>query len=273
VATGSLKPLLQQLEAKIDYLIKEKKDTFKLLLFLLFREQVTSLTKEEDLHSQSFQWLKYPRFYRKNQLDIRVAFIHQENSYGFNYLEKSELIHTDTVFMGNCLVGPSGTGKSAFARYLAYLCGQELLIFDPRSIDHYHESISALVNFFRVNAFVGNWLLLQRIDLLGESQLRLIAECLSAVQDSLKQQSNKLTLSGQTTALNKNCRVLMSVSHLTGTELPGRLCVIIRPVWMAQPNRRFLLELYLQSKRVNSIEVGKILKFCSWLENHREISL
>jgi hypothetical protein len=231
----------------------------------VFREQVGALLRQEEVHSQSFEWLKYPRFYRKGQLDIRVAFIHQENVYGFNYLEKSELIHTDSVFMGNCLVGPSGSGKTAFARYLAYLCGQELLIFDPRCINHSQESIGALLNFFRVNAFTGNWLLLQRIDLLGESQLRLIAECLATIQDSLRQQSSKLTLSGLATPLSRNCRVLMSVSSLTGAELPGRLCAMIRPVWMASPNRRFLLELYLQSKRVNSIEVGKILKFCSWL--------
>ena len=124
MATASLKPLLQQIESKIEYHIKEKKDTFKLLLLLIFREQINALLKEEDLHSQSFEWLKYPRFYKKGQLDIRVAFINQENIYGFNYLEKTELIHTDNVFMGNCLIGPSGRGKTSFARYLAYLCGQ-----------------------------------------------------------------------------------------------------------------------------------------------------
>jgi IS5 family transposase len=53
---------------------------------MVFREQVNGLLRQEDLHSQSFEWLKCPRFYRKAQLDIRVAFIHQENLYGFNYL-------------------------------------------------------------------------------------------------------------------------------------------------------------------------------------------
>lgn len=124
MATASLRPFLQQIENKIEYHIKEKKDTFMLLLFLVFREQINALMQEDDLHSQSFEWLKYPRFYKKGQLDIRVAFIHQENTYGFNYLEKAELIHTDNVFMGNCLIGPSGSGKTSFARYLAYLCGQ-----------------------------------------------------------------------------------------------------------------------------------------------------
>lgn len=113
-------------------------------------------------------------------------------------------------------MGPSGCGKTAFARYLAYLCGQELLIFDPRCISYSQESVGALINFFRVSAFAGNWLLLQRIDLLGESQLRLIAECLTAVQESLRQQSNRLTISGLATPLNKNCRILMSVHSLSG---------------------------------------------------------
>lgn len=101
--------------------------------------------------------------------------------------------------------------------------------------------MATLINFFRVNAFVGNWLLLQRVDLLEDCELRLIAECLSAMQEALKQQSSRLTLSGQSTLLNRNCRVLLSVAGLAGSELPGRLCAFVRPVWVAQPKRRLLL--------------------------------
>lgn len=115
-------------------------------------------------------------------MDVRVAFLNQENSYNFNYLEKSEIIHTDNVLIGNCLVGPAKFSKSALVKYQAYLCGQELLVFDPQDIDHHQSCTAALLNYFKVNSYVGNWLLLQRIDLLSEDQLKLAAECLFSVQ-------------------------------------------------------------------------------------------
>lgn len=81
-----------------------------------------------------------------------------------------------------------------------------------------------------------------------------------------------MTISGQELLLNKNSRVFMSLLSLD-IKMPARLCVLLRPVWMVKPNRRKLLECYLQSKCVNSIDVGKIMKFCSWLDHHSEISL
>jgi hypothetical protein len=118
------------------------------------------------------------------------------------------------VLIGNCLVGATKTGKTALMKYYAYLSGQELLVFDPTSIDNEHSLTTLLLNYFRVNIFAGNWLYLQRIDHFQDEQLKLAAECMIALQENLKLQNNKLTLNGQTFQYNKNARVFMSISSL-----------------------------------------------------------
>jgi len=65
-----------------------------------------------------------------------MAILNQEYVYGFNFLEKNQLIYTDNVLIGNCLVGSSKTGKTSLMKYYAYISGQELLIFDPTSIEN-----------------------------------------------------------------------------------------------------------------------------------------
>lgn len=65
-----------------------------------------------------------------------MVVLNQEYIYGFNFLEECQLIYTDNVLIGNCLVGSSKTGKTSLIKYYAYMSGQELIIFDPTSIEN-----------------------------------------------------------------------------------------------------------------------------------------
>lgn len=95
---------------------------------------------------------------------------------------------------------------------------------------------------------------------------------MAAMQDAVKSGSSRLTLSGQSLPLNRNTRVFLSLSSLQ-MPLPGRLCGQIRPIWVTAPSPRILLQHYLQSKCVASVEVGRVLRFCSWLDRHGELPL
>lgn len=57
----------------------------------------------------------------------------------------------------------------------------------------------------------------------------------------------------------------MTISSLKDGEIPARLVQLMRPLWIAPPNKRVLLSAYLQSKCVVNAETGKLLKFLSWL--------
>lgn len=57
----------------------------------------------------------------------------------------------------------------------------------------------------------GSWLLLRRIDLLGEEDMALIAECISMVNEGLQQQVAKVSLNGVQLTLNKNARIFLTM--------------------------------------------------------------
>lgn len=98
---------------------------WRLLLQLVFRDMISMLIRIDGVGIHSFEWTRLPQFHRKaGLLEPRVTILQQEYVYGFNYLEDCDLIYTDNVMTGNCIIGKSHIGKTALIKHTAYLCGQ-----------------------------------------------------------------------------------------------------------------------------------------------------
>jgi hypothetical protein len=79
--------VLNEMKDRTEQTIKEKKETWRILLLISLRDIASRLSQEEGLTAQSFQWTKYPRFYRKhNQLEPKMTILNQEYTYAFNFL-------------------------------------------------------------------------------------------------------------------------------------------------------------------------------------------
>lgn len=127
------------------------------------------------------------------------------------------------MLTGNCLVGEPGVGKSTILKHYAYLCGQELLECSPHTLPGGPSPSAQLLSRFRVALSSGSWLLLRRIDHMGEQDLALIAECISMVSEGLQQQVARVALNGLQLPLNRNARVFMTIETLGGSEMPARM--------------------------------------------------
>ena len=96
------------------------------------------------------------------------------------------MIYSETILTGNCLVGASSDGKSSVLKHYAYLCGQELLEFNPSALLMKEAPTAQLLSFIKVVISTGSWLFLRRVDRLAEEQLALVAECMISVAEALR---------------------------------------------------------------------------------------
>lgn len=92
----------------------------------------------------------------------------------------------------------------------------EMVVFDPETEceGSMQFAVNRLVDFFKIAAWTGAWLYLDRVERLSYEDLTVVSECLDSVHRALAARDPVVSILGDQIRLNRDAKVLMSFNSL-----------------------------------------------------------
>jgi dynein cytoplasmic 1 heavy chain len=269
-----------------DISVRQRRQYEQLVTEMVHQRDVTrELVAKKVASNQSYDWLRYTRFYfnpaQKNVLErVQMRVSRASFWYGFEYLGASEKLVqtplTDRVYltmsealhmrMGGNPYGPAGTGKTETIKALGSLLGRFVLVFNcDENFD-----FNAMGRIFIGLCQCGAWGCFDEFNRLEERILSAVSQQIQTIQMGLREDEKEIELLNRHVALNPQMGIFVTMNpgYAGRSNLPDNLKQLFRGIAMMKADRRLIAEVMLFSQGFRTAEhlsgkIGLLFSLCA----------
>ena len=149
------------------------------------------------------------------------------------------------MFFGNCLEGPSATGKTETVKEFSYLAGKFLFVVNGSSLIDSKTSLRILKGLVSS----GNWACFDEFNRVDMSVLSVISQQLQRIQLAMSQGKHEFLFNGSMVKFKNNCMIFVTVNSgfADTAELPENIKFLFRSTAVVKPDIQFIAETQLFS--------------------------
>ncbi|CAD8135851.1 unnamed protein product [Paramecium octaurelia] len=215
-------------------------------------------------------WYWYKQLKYEYQKDAQIIMCKARFDYTYEYQGNGQkLVHTpltDKCYLtltqgmsmgyGGNPYGPAGTGKTESVKALGQLFGRQVLVFNcDEGID-----FKSMGRIFMGLVKCGAWGCFDEFNRLLEEQLSAISQQIQIIQNAIKENSQSMTLMGQTCNVNKDSGIFVTLNpagknYGGRSKLPDNLKQLFRPVAMSIPDNELIAEVLLYSEGFKNAKI------------------
>ena len=149
------------------------------------------------------------------------------------------------LHQGGLVSGETATGKTETIKDLAKAVAKQCVGFNCSEDFHYR----AFSKFLKGLASCGAWSCFDEFHRIDTQVLSVISQQILSIQRALQSGQNQLEFEGSEIKINPGCALYVTCDSIqnVGERIPDNLCVLFRPIAMANPDFAMIAELSLQS--------------------------